>query len=309
MIISASRRTDIPSLYSDWFIRRVKEGFVYVRNPMNFYQISKIDLRPKAVDCFVFWSKNPSPMIDRLGDICEYTYYFQYTLNAYGSDTEPGLPPLDIRIGTFRRLCGLLGPKRVIWRYDPILSSGNYTISWHIERFSYIARRLEGCTEKCIISFVDFYPSIASRLSSLGIHGISGDELHRTAAALADIARPFGICVNACAEKEDLLSDGVSRARCIDASLISELTGRDIPAKKDKNQRGECGCAPSTDIGAYGTCHHGCVYCYAMHGRSADRTRGKYDPKSPLLCSSITSLDRITDKRGKVNDTGQIKFY
>ena len=92
MIISASRRTDIPSYYSEWMLNRLKEKYVLVRNPMNIHQISKIDLSPNVVDAIVFWTKNPTPMLGRLDELKDYIYYFQFTLTAYGPDVERNLP-------------------------------------------------------------------------------------------------------------------------------------------------------------------------------------------------------------------------
>lgn len=92
MIISASRRTDIPAYYSEWFVNRIHDGFVYVRNPMNIHQISKISLSRDVVDAIVFWTKNPVPMMDKIDEFKEYPYYFQFTLTSYGKDIETGLP-------------------------------------------------------------------------------------------------------------------------------------------------------------------------------------------------------------------------
>ena len=92
MILSVSRRTDIPNYYSEWFYNRIKEGFLYVRNPMNAHQISEIKITPDVVDCIVFWTKNPLPMMKRLNEIKEYNYYFQFTLTGYGNDVEVNLP-------------------------------------------------------------------------------------------------------------------------------------------------------------------------------------------------------------------------
>lgn len=114
MIISASRRTDIPSYYSNWFFNRIKEQYVLVRNPMNFHQVSRIDLSPEVVDCLVFLTKNPNPMLDRIGDLDAYAYYFHYTLNPYGKEIEKNLPTVEKRIETFRRLSEKIGKKRVI---------------------------------------------------------------------------------------------------------------------------------------------------------------------------------------------------
>lgn len=158
MIISASRRTDIPTYYSDWLLNRIKAGYVYVRNPMNVHQISKISLSPDVVDGIVFWTKNPIPMLDKLNALKDYMYYFQFTLNSYGVDVERNIPSKNnVIVPTFQRLSDLIGPDRVIWRYDPIFLSETYTTDYHIHYFEELAKRLSSYTKKCTISFLDFY--------------------------------------------------------------------------------------------------------------------------------------------------------
>ena len=121
MILSVSRRTDIPNYYSEWFYNRIKEGFLYVRNPMNAHQISEIKITPDVVDCIVFWTKNPLPMIKRLDEIKDYNYYFQFTLTGYGNDVEINLPNKKTKmIPVFQELSEKIGKQKVIWRYDPI---------------------------------------------------------------------------------------------------------------------------------------------------------------------------------------------
>ena len=137
MIISASRRTDLPAFYSEWFFQRLKEGYVLVRNPFSAHQVSRIALHPDVVDGIVFWSKNPAPMMKHLSECREYPFYFQFTLNAYGKDVEPGLPSLEERIRTFLYLSEQIGPERVLWRYDPVLLNKTYTIPWHREQFRF----------------------------------------------------------------------------------------------------------------------------------------------------------------------------
>jgi len=104
MIISASRRTDIPAFFSEWFLNRIREGYVLVPNPFNPKMISKVLLNPQVVDCIVFWTKNPVHMLKRLGEIKDYKYYFQFTLNPYEKDIENNLPSIEKRIEIFRRL-------------------------------------------------------------------------------------------------------------------------------------------------------------------------------------------------------------
>ena len=158
MIISASRRTDIPNYYSEWFFNRIKEGYVLVRNPMNISQVSKISLSPDVVDGIVFWTKNPLPILDRLEELREYTYYFQFTLTPYGKDVEPNVPSKnDLIIPSFRKLSERIGKERVVWRYDPILFNDKYTMDYHVKYFKTLAAKLHAYTEKCIVSILDFY--------------------------------------------------------------------------------------------------------------------------------------------------------
>ena len=158
MIISASRRTDIPTYYSEWFINRVRDGYLYVRNPMNIHQISKITLSPNVIDGIVFWTKNPIPMMQYLDELNNYAYSFQFTVNAYGKDVEVNVPNKnDVIIPAFRKLSNRIGRDRVIWRYDPILLTEKYTMDYHVNYFNELAKRLSGYTHKCVISFVDLY--------------------------------------------------------------------------------------------------------------------------------------------------------
>ena len=152
MIISASRRTDIPAYYPDWFYNRIRDGYVCVRNPMNFHQVSRISLSPDVVDGIVFWTKNPRPLMSRLEELRAYPFYFQFTLTPYGKDVEPGVPNKnDVILPAFQELSRQIGPERVIWRYDPILFTDRYTMDYHITFFSQLARRLEGYTRKCML--------------------------------------------------------------------------------------------------------------------------------------------------------------
>ena len=155
MIVSASRRTDIPAIYPEWFLNCLRAGSVDVPNPLNRRQVRTVPLTPDAVDCFVFWSKNPQPMLPILSELSIYPYYFQFTLNAYGLDVEPQIPEKQYAIQTFRSLAERIGPDRVVWRYDPIFVSPRFDIGWHLENFAGLAAGLSGYTDSCIISFGD----------------------------------------------------------------------------------------------------------------------------------------------------------
>ena len=178
MIISASRRTDIPSFYSDWMFNRLEEGYVCVRNPMNIHQISRISLSPDVVDGIVFWTKNPTPMLERIHELDKYIYYFQFTLNSYGKDVERNVPSKNnVIIPTFKKLSSIIGKERVVWRYDPILINEHYTIEYHKKYFQKLCERLCNYTEKCTVSFVDLYKNAKRNIKSLNIHVPSIDEV------------------------------------------------------------------------------------------------------------------------------------
>ncbi len=298
MILSASRRTDIPSYYSEWFYNRINEGFVYVRNPMNVHQISKIDLSPDVVDCIVFWTKNPEPMMERLDELSAYKYYFQFTLTGYGKDIETNVPhKKEKMIPIFQRLSDKVGSKNVIWRYDPIIFNRAYTPEYHLKAFEQIASALQGYTYKCVISFVDTYVKNKKTMESLEAYDISEAELIEFAKRISEIARVNGMTVGSCAESIDLEQCGIPHNCCIDKTLIEDIVGYRIKTGKDKNQRLECGCVESVEIGTYNTCKNGCQYCYANYSQNSVITNfNNYDPKSPLLCGVITEADKVTER-------------
>ncbi|MDD2574231.1 MAG: DUF1848 domain-containing protein [Bacillota bacterium] len=298
MIISASRRTDIPNYYPDWFYNRIREGYALVRNPVNVHQVSKVRLTPDVVDCIVFWTKNPTGMIERLNELKEYHHYFQFTLNPYGKDVEPGLPPdkEDI-IGTFIRLSDRIGPEGVIWRYDPILLSDKYSISYHLHHFGEFARKLKGFTVKCIISFIDLYRKTTNNVKNLGLHTLTEQDKAKIAEGLSKIAIEFDLQVDTCAESIDLAGCGIGHAKCIDPKLIEKLNGCKINVGKDKGQRPECGWVESIDIGMNNTCPSGCKYCYANYGsKTIHRNIQYHNPNGALLCGTIANEDRVTER-------------
>lgn len=312
MILSASRRTDIPAFYSEWFFRRIEEGFVCVRNPMNAYQVSRISLSRDVVDCIVFWTKNPEPMLNSLGKLADYDYYFQFTLNDYDKDAEPRVPELSRRIETFLRLSEALGKERVIWRYDPIFFSEKYTPEWHLKSFEMIAAALSEHTEKCVFSFVDIYPSKnGGNLNRLGFRQLDPAELDSFAGELAKIAKQNDLDIATCAEAVDLAKHGISHNSCIDKQLIERITGAALKVGGD-NQREHCGCVKCDDIGSYDTCPHGCVYCYANFRPQivSDKLKA-YDANSPLLCDKITEADKVTERPVKSykTDSSQLTLF
>ena len=310
MILSVSRRTDIPSYYSDWFFNRIKEGFVYVRNPMNPHQVSKIVLTPEVVDCIVFWTKNPKPMLKRLDELKEYNYYFQFTLTGYRRDIESNIPhKKDKMIPTFQELSERIGAEKVIWRYDPILFTDKYTPEYHLKAFEQIATALKGYTEKCVISFVDEYTKTKRNMEAIGVFELKPPQLQTFAKKIAEIARSNGMKIASCAESIDLEACGITRNSCIDKELIERIIGCRLNVNKDKNQRPTCGCVESVEIGTYNTCKNGCKYCYANYSaESVLKNCSKYDPQSPILCGVLGKYDKITERKAISQKVNQLQF-
>lgn len=294
MILSASRRTDIPAFYSDWFFNRIKAGYVDVRNPMNIHRINRIDISPEIVDCIVFWTKNPKAMIPQLKELTEYEYYFQFTVNPYDRHIEKEVPLKRNIFDTFHELSDLIGAKRVVWRYDPILLSNKIDVDYHIKYFEEIAKRLFGYSARCVISFVDLYKKVSANVSGMTIHEPNETEIIRLVNALVPIAQSYGITIYSCAEEIDLQEYGVEHGACIDSKLISDIIGFPLKVKKDKNQRKECCCVESIDIGEYNTCCHHCVYCYANYNQGlVQRKAEQHDPNSSLLIGNINNDDKV----------------
>lgn len=311
MILSVSRRTDIPSYYSEWFFNRIKEGYLYVKNPLNVHQVSKIKITPDVVDCIVFWTKNPKPMMGRLDELKDYSFYFQFTLTCYGKDVEENVPhKKEIMIPVFQELSKKIGGKRVIWRYDPILFNDIYTKEYHLKAFEHIAKALKGYTEKCVISFVDDYVKISKNMESLKIRQLPGTELMEFAKELSRIARENGMQIASCAENIDLEECGIEHNSCIDKKLVEEIIGCKIKATKDKNQRKECGCVESMEVGTYNTCLNGCKYCYANYSKeSVVKNFHSYNVNSPILCGQLMEGDKVTERAVKSIREEQISLW
>lgn len=298
MILSCSRRTDIPTYYSDWFYNRMKEGYVLVRNPMNTYQVSKVNLSADVVDGIVFWTKNPVPMMDRLNEIKEYPYYFQFTLNAYGKDVEPNVPSKkEVIIPGFQELSKRIGKDRVVWRYDPIFFNEVYTLEYHCKYFEALANKLHGFTEKCTISFIDFYRNTQSNMRSLHMSSGSKDQKLELAEKISVIASRYGLKIDTCAEEINLDPLGIAHAHCIDKGRLEKIGGFSLNVDKDKNQRLACGCIASVDIGMYSTCKNGCLYCYANFSQKAVQNNfAKHKVDSPLISGELDENDVVKER-------------
>lgn len=314
MILSVSRRTDIPAWYADWFFARLHAGYADVRNPYRPGQVSRVPMTPDVVDGIVFWTKNPLPMLDRLGELGDMTYYFQFTLTPYGSELEPGLPSkAEVLIPALRRLSGLAGTNRVVWRYDPVVLTREWTVDRHRFCFQSMAQALEGATDECIVSFVDDYACNRRRMRQAGGYAPDESRARELLRCFGETAQQHGMKLSVCCEAalaEGMDSaQGVGPAHCIDAGRLSAIAGRPVYIPCDPHQREGCGCAKSVDIGAYDTCRCGCVYCYALHsaGRTTQRV-GRYSVDSSLLCDHLQASDQVT-AYGAGQREGQMSLF
>lgn len=279
VIISATRRSDIPAWHSDWFMERLRRGYLlstqYKRQYVSFAKIRAI----------VFWTKNPRNMLKHLDELDQMGvgYYFTYTLTDYDQEgLEPNLPPLHDRIHTFRRLSERVGKEKVVWRFDPLMVTANIDRDRLIGKIASVMENLAGYTDKMVFSF--FNPSAHKKVernmssSGIAVKEFSFEDKGYVAKHIAELANHHGLQVAACAEDMDLSLYGIRQNKCIDDSLMRRLFGQDtdlisffdqIDGQKHNGQRKLCGCIPSFDIGNFNTCKNGCIYCYANDSQNA----------------------------------------
>ena len=218
----------------------------------------------------------------------------------------------DVIIPAFKRLSDKIGKEKVIWRYDPILLNSKYTKEYHYENFEKLAKILCDYTEKCTISFLDFYAKTERNMKGEMIMPFTATDYDELAKNLSEIAHSYNLKIDTCAEMIDLDKYGIEHAHCIDADLIERISNNKFKLSKDKNQRKECGCVESIDIGAYNTCRNGCKYCYAnFNQQQVNANFSIHNPVSPFLFGEIDPLkDKITERKMKslkiISDTSQL---
>jgi len=302
MIVSASRRTDIPAFYATWFINRIREGYVLNKNPFNTNQVKKIILTPFYVDAIIFWTRNPKPLMPYLDELDEkgFNYYFQYTITGYPRTLEKNTPHPSKGIETFIELSDKIGKEKVIWRYDPIIFTKYTDFDEHIRLFDKISKALENKTDKVVISFADPYKKITKKLEEIDYTDILDEKikLYELAKQMSEIAQSRNMIVETCSEAIDLDYCNIKHGKCIDDVLIEKLFNVNLHVNKDKNQRKECGCVQSVDIGVYNTCSHRCTYCYATYSdKTVEKNKLIHNPNSPLLIGTLADLNDETIKK------------
>lgn len=295
LIVSASRSTDIPAFYADWFLHRLKVGYSAWTNPFNGV---KCYVAYNNTRLIVFWSKNPKPLLAE-GGCLDYlaekgiNTYIQYTLNDYVAEKlERGVPALQERIDTFKRLVDRLGFGKVIWRFDPMILTDTIGTDELLSKAQNIGDQLKGYTEKMVFSYADIrtYRKVQANLtkSCINFREFEEVDMHAIARGLSELNRAWKFTLATCGEKIELAPYGIVHNKCIDDDLmikhfsddqrlmdflgieivrgnLFDSNGTIIKHKdnKDKGQREFCGCIVSKDIGEYNTCPHMCEYCYA----------------------------------------------
>jgi len=310
IIISASRSTDIPAFYSDWFIKRLEEGYVKWKNPFNGVPLYVTFNKARL---FVFWSKNPKPMLKYLDFLNKrkYNYYFQFTLNDYDKEKlEPRVPNVQSRIETFQQLSEHIGKEKVIWRFDPLILTDKIGVDELLRKVENIGNQLTNYTEKLVFSFADIkiYKKVQNNLrnNSIVYQEFNERTMNEFALGLQSLNKNWNYELATCAEQIPLEKYGIKHNKCVDDDLMIKLFSQDkvlmdflgvkmTPAdifnstpsitktrdNKDKGQRQFCGCIISKDIGEYNTCPHLCEYCYANSSKELALKNWKLHKQNP----------------------------
>ena len=231
IIVSASRSTDIPAFYADWFFHRLKVGYSAWTNPFNGV---KSYVSYQNTRFIVFWSKNPRPLLDHLDYLKEKNIgcYIQYTLNDYEKEgLERGVPKLSERINTFKQLVDKLGKGRVIWRFDPLLLTDNISIDALLSKIEHLGNQLQGYTEKLVFSYADIlsYRKVKANLekSNIPYHEWTEPQMLEFAKELSALNKKWGYTLATCGEKVDLQQFGIEHNHCVDDALIIRFAYED----------------------------------------------------------------------------------
>lgn len=308
MILNTGSRTDIPAYYSDWFYHRIAAGEVLVRNPYYPEQITRYLLRPEVIDIMVFCTKNPAPMLERISMLAAFDTFWFVTITPYDKEIEPYVPPKDNVICSFKELSAAVGSARMSWRYDPVFITEKYSMHYHIERFAQMAEALSGYTKQCVVSFIDLYEK--TKRNFPGIRSVTGEEQEKLIDAFSRIAKANGLQIHLCCENAGLIRENVDADGCMSKAVLEKALGCKLNVPKRKAARSECNCLLGADIGAYNTCGHGCLYCYANYDKKTVAINQKrHNPLSPLLIGEVSENDVIKTAEQKSWKDGQLDIF
>ncbi|MHC1681433.1 MAG: DUF1848 domain-containing protein [Clostridiaceae bacterium] len=308
MIINTGNRTDIPAYFSHWFFNRIKDGYVYVRNPYYMNQVIKYKLTSDVVDCLAFCTKNPAPMLPRIDELDGFGQFWFVTITPYGKEIEPYVPPKEKVMEDFKKLSTIIGSEKMGWRYDPIFIKGNYTLQYHIETFEIMASQLSGYTHDCIISFIDLYEK--TKRNFIGVREVTKEERAIIAKEFVRIGKKYNITIKTCVEGQELSEYGIDCSGCMTKPVIERAIGNCLKVSQKKSTRDGCDCLLGNDIGVYNTCGHGCVYCYANFNRKIVVDNMKlHNPNSPFLIGGSIEGDVVKDAKQVSCIDGQIRLF
>ena len=309
MIIQTGMRTDIPAFYSKWFLNRIKEGYVCVRNPYNPKQVTKYSLSPEVVDLIAFCTKNPLPMLPFLDKLKPYGQYWFVTITPYGRDVEPNVPDKETVMEGFKKLSDVVGVDSIGWRYDPIFIDKKHSVEWHISEFEKMAESLAGYTKTCVISFIDIYKKVERNFQ--GAKEVSKKDRITLGKEFIRIAGKFGMTIRPCAEGDELTLYGADCSGCMTVNTFETAlhVHLDVPKRKTNQRNGQCACLLGVDIGAYDTCGHLCKYCYAnSNTRLVKENMKKHNPMSPFLLGESMPGDVIHEAKQESWIDHQLRF-
>lgn len=293
MILNVSGRTDIIAFYSKWFLNRLKEGYVDVRNPFNPNLVSRINF--EDVDLILFCTKNPIPIVDKLDNI-KIPYIFHITITPYKNDIEPNLPSKSDIIEAVKKISTTIGIENVYVRYDPIFISEKYNTEYHIKAFTKLCSLLKGYVKTIIVSFIDNYQNVRKNLPYLKYRSFTEEDYKLIGENFSKIAKNNNMVVQTCFEERNLTEYGFTKGECMSKELAFKLTGKTY--KKWQARKGNaCNCVELVDIGVYNSCNHLCKYCYANYDESKVKVNIKnHDVNSSLLIGQLKQSDIIKER-------------
>lgn len=308
MILNTGSRTDIPAYYSKWFYNRIQEGYVLVPNPYYPSQVTRYKIHPDVVDILVFCTKNPEPMMEGLDRLSPYTCFWFVTITPYGRDVEPYVPPKEKVIKSLKGLSEKVGRAKVSWRYDPVFVTEKYSVEFHIREFEKMAAFLEDYTDQCVISFLDLYEKTKRNFPH--IREVSEKEQEQLTEAFSRTAARHHMQIHLCCEKESLVRDCVDAKGCMSKEVLEQAAGFGLRVPRQRYTRKQCNCLLGADIGAYNTCGHGCLYCYANYDRKSVVCNMKeHDPDSPYLIGHGQKGEIVKDAKQESWRDGQIRLF
>lgn len=293
MILNVSGRTDIIAFYSKWFLNRLKEGYVDVRNPFNPNLVSRINF--DDVDLILFCTKNPIPIVDKIDNI-KIPYIFHITITPYKNDIEPNLPSKSDIIKAVKKISTTIGIENVYVRYDPIFISEKYNTEYHIKAFTKLCSLLKGYVRTIIVSFIDNYQNVRKNLPYLKYRSFTEEDYKLIGENFSKIAKNNNMVVQTCFEERNLTEYGFTKGECMSKELAFKLTGKTY--KKWQARKGNaCNCVELVDIGVYNSCNHLCKYCYANYDESKVKVNIKnHDVNSSLLIGQLKQSDIINER-------------